>query len=574
MSLIGQLLEKGIIDKQRAMALEYEAKNSDKREEEIILEKNLTSEDFLFSLKGDTLKIPFKTVSIDDISLKVLEIIPEESAKYYKIIPLSQDEGTLEVGMVYPDDPKAREALDFLARQSRFSYEISLITPSNFEEILKKYRSLKQEVSKALEELETELKEDKAQSRRPKTELERVVEEAPISKVVAVILRHAVDGNASDIHIEPTRDRVRVRFRLDGVLHSSLFLPLKILPAVVARIKIISNLKIDETRIPQDGRFSAKFEERSVDFRVSTLPTALGEKVVMRILDPNQRKVTFGDLGVIGRNLEVIERALKRPYGMILATGPTGSGKSTTLYAIMTLLNKEESNVVTLEDPVEYFIDGVNQSQVKPEIGYDFASGLRTLVRQDPDIIMVGEIRDEETASLAIHASLTGHIILSTLHTNNTIGAIPRLIDMGVRPFLIPPALSIIIAQRLVRKLCPYCRKQIKPKEEIKKAILKEIEDFPIAVKQSLKIPSPFQIYEPVGCKRCNNSGYAGRIGLFEILEMTDELSEIIYKDPVENKIKEETERQGMLTMRQDGVIKVVEGLTSFEEVLEVSEDK
>jgi type IV pilus assembly protein PilB len=367
---------------------------------------------------------------------------------------------------------------------------------------------------------------------------------------------------------------VRVRFRLDGVLHSSLFLPLKILPAVVARIKILSNLKIDETRVPQDGRFSTKFEGRDVDFRISTLPTALGEKVALRILDPNQRKVSFTDLGITGRNLETIERALKRPFGMILSTGPTGAGKTTTLYAVMQLLNNEEANVVSLEDPVEYFMEGVNQSQIKPEIGYDFATGLRTLVRQDPDIIMVGEIRDEETASLAIHAALTGHIILSTLHTNDTIGAIPRLIDMGVRPFLIPPALSVIIAQRLVRKLCPHCKKKIKPNESVKKSILKDINGFPPLIKQKIEIPTPLYVYEPVGCKRCGNTGYFGRLGVFEILEMTSQLAEIIYRDPTESKIEGEAERQGMVTMRQDGIIKVLEGLTSFEEVLGVAEEK
>jgi len=575
-SLIDILVKKGLLEKTRATALKYEIKTSGKKEEEIILEKGIVAEDFLFDLKSEQLKIPLKIVSPDEVSLKILEIIPEESAKYYKMIPLNEKEGKLEVGMVYPEDLKAREALEFLARQHRLSYQVFLITLSNFNQLLKKYRTLKKEVSRALEELETELKAEEKEGRKEirAEEVERMVEEAPISKVVAVILRHAVDGRASDIHIEPGREKIRVRFRLDGILHSSLFLPLRILPAIVARIKILSNLKIDETRIPQDGRFSARFGERSIDFRVSTFPTTLGEKVVLRILDPSERKVDFKELGIRGRNLQIIEEALTKSYGMILATGPTGAGKTTTLYAVLGLFNKEEVNIMTLEDPVEYFIEGVNQSQIKPEIGYTFASGLRHMMRQDPDILMVGEIRDNETASLSIHAALTGHVVLSTLHTTNTLGVIPRLIDMGIQPFLIPPTLNIAIAQRLVRKLCPYCRKRIAPKKEVEREIMKEIEKIPPLEREKIKIPKPLYIYEPVGCKRCNKIGYSGRIGIFEVLEMTKELEEIILKEPSERKIEQEARRQGMITMKQDGIMKVLEGITSFEEVLRVAEEK
>jgi len=575
LTLVQHLVKKGILDKPRATALEYEIKTSGLREEEVILEKRIVSEDFLFGLKSENLKIPLKIVSPQEVPLDVLETIPEESAKYYRMIPLYKKGNNLEIGMVYPEDLKAREALEFLARQSKFVYQIFLINQSSFDNLLKKYRTLKKEVTRALEELETELKEEKIETKKMEgTEFERMVEEAPISKVVAVILRHAVDGNASDIHIEPTKEKLRVRFRLDGILHSSIFLPLRILPAVVARIKILSDLKIDEIRIPQDGRFSTKVGDRGVDFRVSTFPTTLGEKVAIRILDPGQRKIDFGELGIIGRNLKVIERALNKPYGMILSTGPTGSGKTTTLYAILGLFNKEEVNIMTLEDPVEYFMEGVNQSQIKPEIGYTFANGLRHILRQDPDILMVGEIRDQETASLAIHASLTGHIVLSTLHTSNTLGVIPRLIDMGVQPFLLPPTLSIAIAQRLLRKLCPHCKKKIKADKETRKLILKEIDNFPPVIKKTIKIPPTIYLYVPVGCKRCNNVGYSGRLGIFEILEATPELSKLILTKPSEGEIQEEAKRQGMVTMRQDGILKVLEGITSFEEVLRVAEEK
>jgi type IV pilus assembly protein PilB len=573
--LIQELVKKGVLDKSKATSLEYEIKTSGRKEEAVILENKIVSEDFLFGLKSEILKIPLKIVSVEEVFLKALETIPEGSAKYYRIIPLNKKENHLEVGMVYPEDLKAREALEFLARQNKFSYKIYLITFSNFKELLKKYRTLKKEVTRALEELETEFKKEKEveKGKAGKTDLERIVEEAPISKVVAVILRHAVDGNASDIHIEPGRKKLRVRFRLDGILHASIFLPLRVLPAIVARIKILSNLKIDEVRVPQDGRFSTTVEDRNVDFRVSTLPTSLGEKAVIRILDPTQRKITFEGLGLTGKNFEIVKESFKETYGMILATGPTGCGKSTTLYTILNVFNKEEVNIVTLEDPVEYFIEGVNQSQVRPEIGFSFASGLRSTLRQDPDILMVGEIRDEETASLAIHAALTGHLLLSTLHTSNTLGVIPRLIDMGVEPFLLPPTLNLIIAQRLVRKLCSHCKK----KEDINKESMKIIQEVIKTValeSERKKINIPKQIYRPVGCKRCNKVGYSGRIGIFEVLKVTEELAKLILTRPSEDEIAKIAKNQGMITMKQDGIAKVLTGLTSIEEVLRVAEEK
>ena len=576
MSLIQQLVKKKILEKARATALEYEAKHSDRTEEELILEKNIVTEDFLFGLKSEQLKVPLKVVSPEDVSLKILETIPEESAKYYRMIPLAKEENRLEIGMVFPEDLKAREALEFLARRSKFSYKVFLITLTNFEELLKKYRTLKKEVTKALERLEVEVKPEAKEKpwATKAAEVEKVAEEAPISKVVAVILRHAVDGSASDIHIEPGRERVRVRFRLDGVLHASIFLPLRILPSVVARIKILSNLKIDETRIPQDGRFSAKFEEKSIDFRVSTLPTSMGEKVVIRILDPTQRRIDFETLGITGRNAEILNESLKKSYGMILATGPTGSGKSTTLYAILGILNKEEVNIMTLEDPIEYFVEGVNQSQVRPEIDYTFASGLRHMMRQDPDILMVGEIRDQETASLAIHAALTGHIVLSTLHTSNALGVIPRLVDMGIETFLLPPTINICIAQRLMRRLCPDCRKKMKATGKTRELVLKEISGFPPAAKKEIKLSKDIYIYKASGCSKCGQTGYSGRVGIFEVLEMTEQLAKIILEEPSEEKIKEEANRQGMLTMKQDGIMKVLKGITSLEEVLRVAEEK
>jgi len=574
MSLVQQLVKKGLLEKEKATTLEFEIKTSGKKEEEVILERRIVSEDFLFNLKSENLKIPLKEVIPEEIPLETLEQIPEETAKYYKMIPLRKKDKALEVGMVYPEDLKAQEALKFLARQGLFSYKVFLITPTTLNNLLKQYRTLKREVGRALEELETELEAEKIIRLPTVAEVERLVEEAPITKIVAVILRHAVEGGASDIHIEPIRDRLRVRFRVLGILHSSIFLPLRIHPAVIARVKILSNLKIDETRIPQDGRFSTRIGDKDIDFRVSTFPTSLGEKVAIRVLDPTVGLKSFEQLGLEGRSFEVVKNSIKKPYGLILATGPTGSGKSTTLYAILQLLNKEGVNIVTLEDPIEYFIEGINQSQIKPEIGYDFAIGLRHVLRQDPNIIMVGEIRDEETASLATHAALTGHLVLSTLHTTNALGVIPRLIDLGIKPYLIPATLSIAIAQRLVRRLCDFCKKKIKPKKEISELILNEIENLPPLIKKDLQLPKSLFIYQAKGCKKCNNTGFSGRIAVFEVLSMTDQLSDIILKEPAEAKIQEEAKRQGMITMKQDGIMKILEGITTIEEVLRVAEEK
>ncbi|PIV43614.1 MAG: hypothetical protein COS26_00345 [Candidatus Nealsonbacteria bacterium CG02_land_8_20_14_3_00_40_11] len=575
MSLIKQLIEKGIVDKEKALSLEFEIKQSGRKEEDVIMETGLVPETVLFGLKSENLKIPLKEVAVEQVPLKTLELIPEETAKYYQMIPLEKAEKYLEIGMIYPEDLKAQEALKFLARQGKFNYKVFLITPNTFKNLLKQYRTLKREVGLALEELETELKEEGIKTKsQTAAEFERMAEEAPITKIVAVVLRYAVEGSASDIHIEPTREKLRVRFRFLGDLHSSIFLPLTILPAVVARIKILSNLKIDETRVPQDGRFSTQINGKSIDFRVSIFPTTLGEKVAIRVLDPATGLKSFEDLGLEERNLKVVKEGISKPYGLILATGPTGCGKTTTLYAILQILNKEEVNIVSIEDPVEYFIEGINQSQVKPEIGYDFANGLRHILRQDPDIIMVGEIRDEETANLVIHAALTGHIVLSTLHTSNALGVIPRLIDMGIKPYLLPSVLQLAMAQRLVRKLCDSCKKKIKPTPEIKNLILKEIDGLPPAIKKDIKLPASFEIFAPQGCQKCGSTGYSGRIAVFEILSMTDSLAEIILKEPSEVSILEEAKRQGMITMKQDGILKVLRGVTTIEEILRVAEEK
>jgi len=575
MDLIQELIKRKIIDKRAGAQLKMEAKGSNKAIEEIILKEEILSEQTLFKLKSQLLKIPLKQVVPEKISPEVLELIPKESAQYYKMIPLKKEKNSFEVGMVYPEDSQAQEALKFLTRQSKLSYNSFLITLSDFKKCLERYRVPQQEMEKALERLESEIKvEGKEEVAIEKEEFKRLVEEAPIIKMVSVILRQAVEGNASDIHIEPTQENLKVRYRLDGILHSSLFLPLKAHPAIVARIKILSSLKIDETRIPQDGRFSAKIGEKNIDFRVSTFPTILGEKVVLRILDPEKGLKSLEKLGLNKENFNKVKKSLGRPYGMILVTGPTGCGKTTTLYALLRILNTEGVNIVTLEDPVEYFIAGISQSQIKPEINYTFAKGLRQIFRQDPDIIMVGEIRDEETAELAVQAALTGHLVFSTLHTNNASDVIPRLIDMGIKPFLLSPSLAMALSQRLVRVLCPFCKRRVKASAKARKFILETIEQMPAFSRKKIKVPEPLYIFEAKGCKKCNFKGYSGRTGIFELIEMTDKLAEIIIRLPVKTKILEEARRQGMISMKEDGVLKVLEGITSIEEIMRAIEEE
>jgi type IV pilus assembly protein PilB len=521
-------------------------------------------------------KVPFIDLTGREIPAGILKEIPEEAAAFYKFVPIARQENVLEVGMVDPDNLKAKEALRFITRRSNLEPKILIITPTDFRNILKQYRSLRSEVSKALKALEREIEtEGKVKSFKGKLGeiAERMVTEAPITKIVAVILRHATEGRASDVHIESIEHQVKVRFRVDGVLYKSLILPKEIHSAIVSRIKILSDLKIDETRVPQDGRFRTVIGGKKIDFRVSTLPTFSGEKVVLRVLDPSAGLRNFADLGLEGYNLEILEKEIKQPFGMVLITGPTGSGKSTTLYAILNSLNQEEVNIISLEDPVEYYIEGINQSQIRPEIGYTFASGLRHILRQDPDVIMVGEIRDEETAELAIHAALTGHILLSTLHTNNAVGVIPRLVDMKIGSFLLPSSLNLIIAQRLVRRLCEKCKKEVVASSQAVEVIEKELADLSPMHKEAFSWKKPFKIYRPVGCKFCGNKGTKGRIALYEILRMTPQLEKIITEELSEMRIKEEAKRQGMITMKQDGISKALQGLISFEEMLRVVEE-
>jgi len=574
MNLIQELLKQQLVSKEKSAELENKVEKSGDTQEEVILKEKIMPEDDLFNLKAKVLNLPFFKINKDqEIPLDILELISEEAVVNYKMIPLFKKGNAIGVGMVYPEDISAQNALRFLSNKGSFSYNVHVITLNDLNDVLKQYSALKRETKRALTEFSKEKSEILVALAQGSSSVD-VSGEAPIIKMVLVILRHAIEGNASDIHIEPGREKLNVRFRQDGVLHLSLFLPLNVHSSIVSRIKILANLKIDENRIPQDGRFSAKINNKDIDFRVATLPTLYGEKVEIRILDPAEGLKSFDKIGLVGKNFELVQEAIKRPYGLVIASGPTGSGKTTTLYAILRILNQESVNIVTIEDPIEYSIDGVNQSQVKPEIGYSFSEGLRQILRQDPNIIMVGEIRDEETAGLATHAALTGHVVLSTLHTNSAVGVIPRLIDMGVRPFLIPSTLRIAISQRLIRTLCENCKKKVKAPLKVKDYIMKNLETLPANIKKEFRVSGEIFIYEANGCQECNFKGYRGRIGLFEVLSMTDGLSEIILKNPVESLIFKAAQKEGMLTMFQGGIAKVLAGETTIDEISRVTEEK
>ncbi len=510
---------------------------------------------------------------------RTLEIIPEATARKHRLFCFEKNETVLRIAMVDPSDFDAMNMLRFLAEKESLSIEIYQTNENIFGEVMKNYSG----TDKALQNAILSLKKGAEsgldlEAERRKTVQGEIFQDAPIAKLVEVIVKHALDGKASDIHIEPIEGNYRVRFRIDGILKSQLVFPLEVGRAVVSRIKILSNLKIDEKRKPQDGRIH--FESsggQAVDLRVSSLPVMEGEKIVMRVLDRANNVSDFDVLGLLGRNRTVLLSKIREPFGIVLITGPTGSGKSTTLYAFLQILNQEERNIVTLEDPVEYFIDGVNQSQIRPEIGYTFSAGLRSILRQDPNIIMVGEIRDNETAELAIHAALTGHLVLSTLHTNDAIGSVPRLVDMGVESFLLASSLQSVAAQRLVRKICEKCKTEMKITDLQKDRLTQMYKEIPLEEKKAYKLKDnqEIKVYKGAGCEDCGRTGHRGRVGIYEVFEITDPVKAIITDHKAnEHELRKESLDQGMISMKEDGLLKVLLGITTLAEVERATEGK
>lgn len=594
MSFLEALAEKNLIKSEDIPAILDEAEDGNISVDEVLAKRGLDPHAVL-QVKSESLSVPVRSLQGKDVPGKILEYIPEESANHYRFVPIGVRDGVLEVGVVDPDNIEARDALNFISGRINMPFKIFLISEEDFREVLALYKGLSGEVTKALSELETELdtkggkkkNDEEEEGGESPEEVEnsaaaneidvsdiseikggkdatKIIEDAPVTKIVATILRYATDGNASDIHIERMRENVRVRFRVDGIMNTSLVLPAKIHSAVVARIKILCNMRLDEKRKPQDGRFSARIAERKIDFRVSTFPTYFGEKVVMRILDQEKGVKKLDELGLTDKNVASIRHALTKPYGLVLISGPTGSGKSTTLYSMLNEVDRDHKNVLSLEDPIEYNIEGVSQSQVRPEIGYTFANGLRTTLRQDPDIIMVGEIRDKETAQLAIQAALTGHLVFSTIHTNNAVGVIPRLIDMGVDPYLIAPTLVLAIAQRLVRALCPGAGRPIPVDGSIKMMLEKQFADLPKQYHSELELGS--ELYEISPTEDCPN-GTRGRYAVMEVLEMNEEIEQIILSGGTEIDLAKKAREQGMLSMREDAILKAFRRMIPFEEV-------
>lgn len=566
-------MDQGTLTKEDAESSVALAQKENKDVGQIFVEKEFISDEDLVTLKSQLYRLP--TIRLSDIELdrEAVKEVSEEVVNFYHIVPFAKESNVLKVGILNPEDINALEALKFIAADKGLTLEKFIIGYRDYDAILRKSGSLTGDVGKALEELSPE---EVLGTEAAELKFEQITAESPVTKVVGSILKHAVDSRASDVHIEPFENRVRIRFRIDGILMTTLTLPKVLHSAVVTRVKILSDLKIDETRLAQDGRFSIKMPKGKVDFRVSTFPTKYGEKAVMRILASLDSNVELENLGVEGLAMEMLLAAIKKPYGGILMTGPTGSGKSTTIVGILKRLNTDEVNIVTLEDPVEYYIDGINQSQVHEEIGYTFASGLRHILRQDPDIIMVGEIRDAETAGLATQAALTGHIVLSTLHTNDSLGVIPRLIDMGVARYLIPPTMNLAIAQRLLRRLCQTCKLQVKANPAEEKIITDALKSMPKQYQEKFTSQEGgFTIYKPNTqnpCKECGGKAYKGRIGIFEALEMTPELEKIVLGDLSEAALHQEFLRQGMISMFQDGILKVLRGVVSLEELLDVAQ--
>ncbi len=504
------------------------------------------------------------------IDSRVLNVLPADLAENYQLVVFAQQGDNISAGLVDPNNLKAMEALNFLARKKNFQVRYYIISVDSYRAALKQYETLGEEVGQALDTAEA-IFAPREEELIGGGEVGEVVKSAPVSKIVSVVLRHAIEGRASDIHIEPVGKQSKVRYRIDGILHTTIVLPIYVHAALISRIKVMANLKIDETRVPQDGRIRLNIHNKDIDFRISTLPLMGQEKVVMRILETPDKAPTFKDLGFYGLQAKIIELNIEKPHGLFLLTGPTGSGKSTTLYAALSYLNKEEVNIATLEDPVEYYIPGVNQSQIRPEVNFTFATGLRSLLRQDPDIIMVGEVRDNDTAELAIHAGLTGHSVLTTLHTNDATGAIPRLFDMHVEPFLLANTLNAVVAQRLVRRICPKCKAedQIPPAldSEVKAMIARVPEE---AIYGGLD-RNNIKFYKGKGCANCSQTGYKGRLSIVEAINVTRELQEVIAKGFPRTPAEEELKKQHFITMEDDGVIKAALGMTTIEEVLRVS---
>lgn len=539
---------------------------------QVIRAASIISPNELAQLLAEAQGVPYVNLAQTKIDQRAMSDIPKQAAATYRFFAFSQTPDKLLVAMDEPEDFQALEAIKFIAKKKGLSPEIYQAAKEDIDKALGGTAEVQAEIGTAIRDFSQELAAADVQSDND-ADLSRIIEAAPVTKVVAVIIRHAVEGHASDIHVEPTETELRIRYRIDGNLYTTLVLPKRIHTAVISRIKILSNLKIDESRLPQDGRFSSTLGALAFDFRVSTIPTVYGEKAVLRILDKSKGAPSFAELGLVGPQQTIFLEHLESPHGIILISGPTGSGKSTTLFTSLTKINKPEVNISTLEDPIEYEVDGVNQTQVNPDIGLTFSSGLRNLLRQDPDILMVGEIRDAETATLSIHASLTGHLVLSTIHTNDAIGTIPRLIDMGIDPYLLTATLRLVMAQRLVARLCQACKKEQPIPPRLVESITAELSPIDPAYRTEGNQKTPRVLYEAAGCPKCHESGLIGRVAIFEVVPINRRLRESMNESGDYDTLYDIARQSGAITMRQDGLLKALAGVVQYEDVLRVTQD-
>ena len=529
--------------------------------ETLILKHNLVSESELTKAKAEILKVPYLDVGATSVSPEALTVLPLAVAEKYQALPISVDKDKQILQLVIAN-PADLAALEFIERKTNLKVAPFLGEPTKIAKAIRdRYaQSLSIEVTEALKDTLS------AQAGQLKADTELaggLIREAPISKIVSTILEFAIKARASDVHIEPLEQKTRVRYRIDGILYEKLILPKNVHDSVISRIKILSHLKIDEKRLPQDGRFNFRAGEEEVDLRVSSLPSVFGEKIVMRLLKKTLKVPDLPELGLRGKALTNLQASIRVPHGIILVTGPTGSGKTTTLYAVLSKINSPKVNIMTLEDPVEYQMTGIIQVQVNPQAGLTFASGVRSFLRQDPDIVMVGEVRDKETAELAIQAALTGHLVFSTLHTNSAAGALPRLLDMDVEPFLLASSMTCIVGQRVVRQVCPSCKEIYSPPAEV-------VADFKKILGPLM--PATPTLYKGKKCEACDGTGYQGRIGIFEVLPITEKIGRMILERSPSSKLENQAVADGMITMKQDGYLKILEGITTLEEVLRVAE--
>ncbi len=570
------LIAEKLTDEKKFKSLVKSAKDLQKDLEEYILTEKLISEEELYSAYAEAKGYRFIDLKDTTIRQDILEQVPEPIALNHEIIAFDTSRNIIKLAGL---DPGNLQIQEFIKKKANLEPEVYLTTPSSFRKLFKQYhKSLQTEFENLAEKHQKKLKDGKEESAE---KLEELASDLPVVRIIDSMLEYAIFQEASDVHIEPAENEMIVRMRVDGLLRNIMTLPKKIQPGLVARIKILSNLKLDEHRLPQDGRFKIKNDEYKISFRVSIIPVYDGEKVVLRLLNESGKILTLEQLGFQKSALETLKRNISKPHGMILVTGPTGSGKTTSLYTVLNILNKPEVNITTIEDPIEYHMPRINQSQVNPKIGYTFASGLRSFLRQDPDVILVGEIRDEETAEIAVNAAMTGHLVLSTLHTNDAATTLPRLQDMNVPPFLVATTANVIVAQRLVRRICMDCIYSYK----LDKPGLTEIE-------QQFDIPNLLSIlsdagsiankkislqsllfYKGKGCNKCNNTGYKGRIGIYEVLEITQEIAQLIIRKASAKEIHDAAVKAGMITVSQDGFIKAKNGITTIEEVMRVTKE-